>query len=203
MQTHLNSFNLKSACSTAEIDSVQKTIAAAAPLLERNRMQCERFDPLTWVCKKICPANRVCVNPALLSTVCSSSPEWVCVSLCECGCERERVCVCLSVWVCLSLSRSLCVWICWSRGFLWICIYDSEGESAFLSRFLLSHSEHTLFALWVTSSFCVCRSRLVCVHWVCTWSGSVSAFCLWHSEDNLPINNLILEFDRIVIYFVF
>ncbi len=42
-------------------------------------------------------------------------------------------------------------------------VYDSEGESA--SRSLLSHSEHTLFAIWVTSSFCVCPSRwLVCVH---------------------------------------
>ncbi len=71
-----------------------------------------------------------------------------------------------------------------------------------MSRSLLSQSEHTLFALWITSSFCVCRSRwLVCAHWACTWSGSVSALCLWHSEDNLPIHNLILEFDRIVIYF--
>ncbi len=81
-------------------------------------------------------------------------------------------------------------WVCWSRCFLWICIYDSEGESASRSRSLLSHSEHTLFALWVTSSFCVCPSRwLVCVHWACTWSGSVSALCLWHSGDNLPVHN--------------
>ncbi len=63
-------------------------------------------------------------------------------------------------------------------------VFMTVKEKVRLVRSLLSHSEHTLFALWVTSSFCVCPSRwLVCVHWACTWSGSVSALCLWHSGD--------------------
>ncbi len=71
MSIHVNFYReqsadtLISACSTEEIDSsLLQPHRSWNALPDRNRVQCERSDPWTWVRKKIGTANGVCVNQA-------------------------------------------------------------------------------------------------------------------------------------------
>ena len=88
-------------------------------------------------------------------------------------------------------------WLFPGSGSLLLKRTSHSGQgSASLSLHPLSSSEHIAMSVYIFLFL-----LLVDGHWVCIWSGSISASCLWQRGDTRPVYILCLGSNNNLVYF--